>query len=79
VGSEDSLLRADLESIYTFTHKGWNPHIVGNKVPANLDPVNRNPRLYVVVEDREDSEQTNTTAAPGSGKRLSSVSIVGWS
>ncbi|XP_021914765.1 uncharacterized protein LOC110827422 [Zootermopsis nevadensis] len=66
VGREDSLLRADLGSIYAFTHKGWNPHIVENEVPAHLDTVNRNPRLYVVVDDREDAEQTNTTSVPGS-------------
>jgi hypothetical protein len=70
VGSEDSLLRADLESIYAFTHKGWNPHIVENEVPADLDHVNHSPRFYVVVDGQKGTEDDNTTAAPGSGKHL---------
>lgn len=69
MGSEDRLLRADLEHIYAFTHKAWNPHVVESEVPANLDHLNRNPRLYVVVDDQEDTDQANVTATPGSGKR----------
>jgi hypothetical protein len=69
VGSEDSLLRTDLENIYDFTHKAWHPHVVQNEVPANLERVNRNPRLYVVLNDQKDPGQTNITTTADSGKR----------
>ena len=76
MGSEDSLLRADLENMYTFTHKAWNPHVVENEVPANLEHVNRNPRLYVVLNDQEDTDQANMTATAGTGKLVVSEECV---
>jgi hypothetical protein len=68
VGSDDSLLNADLESIYGFTRKVWSPHIIENGIPANLDHTSRNSRLYLVLDDQEGDEETNTTATPDSGK-----------
>jgi len=79
VGSEDKLLRDDLEHIYAFTHKEWNPHVVENEVPASLEFVNRSPSLYVVLKNQEDTDQTNTTATPGSGKLvISEVCMSSW-
>jgi len=68
VESEDRLLKADLENIYAFTHKEWNPHAVENEVPAKLEFVNRHPRLYVVLNSQEDTEQANKTVTAVSGK-----------
>jgi hypothetical protein len=72
VGSEDSLLRADLE-------KARNPVIVENEVPANLESVTRNPMLYGVLKDQEDTDQANITATAESGKLVvSEVCINPW-
>lgn len=79
MGSEDSLLRADLENMYAFTHKAWNPHVVENEVPANMEYVNRNPRLYVVLNDQEDTDQANMTATAETGKLVvSEVYVHPW-
>ncbi|XP_069686272.1 uncharacterized protein [Periplaneta americana] len=72
VNNEEGLLRADLESIYAFTHKSWNPHILENEVSQDMvDPVSRDPRVYVVLDDDEESNSTSsTTSKPSdSGKR----------
>lgn len=69
VGSEDRLLRTDPENIYAFKHKGWNPHVVENEDPARLEFVNRNPRLYVVLNNQEDTDSVNTTATPESDNK----------
>ncbi|GFG37094.1 hypothetical protein Cfor_05763 [Coptotermes formosanus] len=73
VGSEDSLLTADLGNIYAFTHKAWSPHVPENEVPANMEHVNRSPRLYVVLDDQDDTEQVNVTATPGSAVRAAKL------
>jgi hypothetical protein len=79
VGSEDRFLRADLENIYAFTHKEWNPHVVENAVPANLEFVNRSPRLYVVLKDQKDTDQANVTTPVDSGKlAVSELCISPW-
>lgn len=79
MGSEDRLLRTDLENIYAYKHKAWNPHAVENEVPARLDFVNRNPRLYVVLSNQEDTDNASTTATARSGKLVvSEVCISPW-
>ncbi|PSN53289.1 hypothetical protein C0J52_04660, partial [Blattella germanica] len=69
--SEDGLLRADLESLYAFTHKTWSPHVVDNEVPVELDRTNRNPRLYVMETEDEESEQNNSTVTTETGEERS--------
>jgi hypothetical protein len=62
VGNEDRLLRTDLENMYAVKHKAWYPHVVENEVPARLEFVNRNPRLYVMLNNQEDTENATTTS-----------------
>ena len=64
---DDSLLRADLETIYAFSHKSWNPHVVDNEVPADLGRISRDPRFYVLATEVIDSDQENTTAKSETG------------
>jgi hypothetical protein len=64
VGSEDGALKAEPQTIYAFPHNAWNLHIVENE----MEHVDRNPRLYVVLDD-DDLGHTNSTSTPGPGKR----------
>jgi len=78
VESEDRLLRTDPENIYAFKHKGWNHDVVENEDPARLEFVNRNPRLFVVL-DNQDTDSVSTTATAESGKLVvSEVCISPW-
>ncbi|KAJ9592392.1 hypothetical protein L9F63_015960, partial [Diploptera punctata] len=61
VETDDSLLRADLETLYAFTHKSWNPHVVNNEVSTELERISRDPRYYVLTRAVSDSDQTNVT------------------
>jgi hypothetical protein len=78
VGSDSSLLTGDLESMYGFKRKVWSPHIIENGVPADLDHTSHNSRLYLVLDDQEGIEETNTTATPDSGKRHVSNHFYRW-
>ncbi|XP_023710865.1 uncharacterized protein LOC111866290 [Cryptotermes secundus] len=68
-GNEGSLLSGDVESIAEFTRKIWSPHIIENGIPADLDHTSRNSRLYLVLDDQEGIEETNTTVTPDSGNK----------
>jgi hypothetical protein len=78
VSSDGSLLTGDLETTYGFTRKVWSPHVIENGVPAHLDHTGHNSRLYLVLEDQEGIEETNTTVTPDSGKRHVSNHFYRW-
>jgi hypothetical protein len=79
VGSEDSVLKADLEKIYAFTHKERDPRLLEYEVPAKLDYVNCNPRACIGSLTQKDTDQANRTATAGSGKLVvSEVCISPW-
>lgn len=77
-GNEGSLLSGDVESIDEFTRKIWSPHIIENGIPADLDHTSRNSRLYLVLDDQEGIEETNTTVTPDSGKWHVSTHFYLW-
>jgi hypothetical protein len=79
VEGEDRLPRTDLENINEFTHKEWKPDVLENEIPASLEFVNRNPRLYVLLSDEENTDQINRTATAETGKLvISEVCTSPW-
>jgi len=65
--------------MYAVKHKAWYPHVVENEVPARLEFVNRNPRLYVMLNNQEDTENATTTSTEELGKLVvSEVCISPW-
>jgi hypothetical protein len=68
VEGEDRLPRTDLENINASTHKEWNPDVLENEIPANLEFVNRNPTLYVLLSNQENTDQINRTTTAETGK-----------